>query len=371
MRVKKYTYKNKIPKSLKQPRMFKTSSRKRPKFKHPQDKKRSRWPLPSLIGIGSLLMIILVVPAMIVLPFMKEGQNKGVVEAEPAIQLEMKDTPISVSVMRTSGDETEEVPIETYVARVVASEMPTNFEMEALKAQGLAARTYIVNYLLHQNDAQVTDAVDHQVYKNETELREQWGSDYHEKMSKLTEAVSATEGEILTYNDAPITAAYFSTANGYTENSEEYWDQELPYLRSVKSPWDKESPKYLDQQIFKITEVEEALNVSIPDHSNIVMELSRTSSNRVDHLKIANEQFNGREVRDKLSLQSSDFTIKQNDDHLIFTTKGYGHGIGMSQYGANGMAEEGKTYEDIVNYYYKDIEIKKITDIAPTLVSNY
>lgn len=118
-----------------------------------------------------------------------------------------------------------------------------------------------------------------------------------------------------------------------------------------------------------MNEVEKALNITLDNNTDLKIELSRTESNRVDQVKIAGELFTGREIRDKLSLQSSDFTIKTNNSHIIFTTKGFGHGIGMSQYGANGMAKEGKTYEEIVKYYYKDIEIKNITDIAPTLVS--
>lgn len=362
---KKYVYRNKIPKSLK--KKSPTFKKIKKKSHHPRWSERSTWPLSSLIGIGSLLMTILVIPAMIVIPFMKEDHNSmAIIEEDPIMNLKAADTPITVSVMRSNVDEIEQVPLEAYVARVVASEMPTEFEMEALKAQGLAARTYIVQHLLQQDNSEITDAVDHQVYKNETELRELWGENFHENMSKLTEAVSATEGEILTYNNTPIIAAYFSTGNGYTENSEDYWKQELPYLRSVASPWDEQSPKFLDQQVFTIDEVEKALNVSI--HHEDEMQLTRTKSNRVDQVKVSGEKFTGREIREKLSLQSSDFTIEKNHDHFIFTTKGFGHGIGMSQYGANGMAKEGKTYEEIVSYYYQDIDIKKITEIAPTLV---
>src|SRR5699024_1238993 len=132
--------------------------------------------------------------------------------------------------------------LETYVTRVIASEMPTEFELEALKAQGVVARTYIVSHLLHQEETNISDTTDHQVYRNEEELRELWGDDFQHKMGKLTEAVAATKGEILTYNEWPITASYFSTSNGYTENSEDYWEEDIPYLRSVPSPWDEDSP---------------------------------------------------------------------------------------------------------------------------------
>ena len=188
-------------------------------------------------------------------------------------------------------------------------------------------------------------------------------------MDKINKAVAATQGEIITHNDAPITPAFFSTSNGFTENSEDYWDNELPYLRSVKSDWDKDSPKYLDQQVFTISQIESVLGIDLPANSEIPIDATRTKSERISELKLADHTFSGRDIREKLQLQSSDFTIEQKDNHLIFTTKGFGHGIGMSQYGANGMAKEGKKYEDIVNYYYKDIEVNSITETAPTLVA--
>jgi stage II sporulation protein D len=250
--------------------------------------------------------------------------------------------------------------------------MPAEFEAEALKAQALTAITYIVNHLLHQDnpgDSEVTDTVQHQVYKSEQDLQKQWGKEFEPKMKKVKEAVAATSGQILTYKNAPITPAFFSTSNGYTENSEDYWDNELPYLRSVKSKWDEDSPKFADQATFPISQVEAALNVSLPHTGQIPVEVSRTDSNRVSKLEIGGQTFSGREIREKLELQSSDFSIKQKNNHLIFTTKGFGHGIGMSQYGANGMAKEGKNYEDIVKYYYKDVEVSTINETTPTLVA--
>lgn len=273
--------------------------------------------------------------------------------------------------MRAQTEEIENVPLETYVARVIASEMPAEFEMEALKAQGVAARTYIVDLLMHhgeETDAFISDQTDDQVYSNDEELREKWGSDYTWKMDKLLEAVTATKGEVITYNQMTITPAYFSTSNGYTVNSEDYWENELPYLRKVESKWDEESPSFLDQQTFTKGEIEQLLGLSLPQTNEVPIQMTHTESNRVDELTIANETFTGREVREKLGLKSSDFTIEQKSDHFVFNTKGFGHGIGMSQYGANGMAKEGKTYEEILSYYYQGVEVQTVDDIAPMLV---
>src|SRR5699024_4077411 len=215
----------------------------------------------------------------------------------------------------------------------------------------------------------VTDTVRHQVYKNEEELRKQWGSDYTWKMRRINEAVAATKGEILTYDDTTITPAFFSTSNGYTENAADYWENDLPYLKSVESPWDESSPKFLDQQVVTLEEVEQALGISLPRDESISADITRTDSDRVKQLQLASETFSGRDVRESLDLPSTDFTIEQKDHHLIFTTKGFGHGIGMSQNGANGMAKEGKTYQEIVTHYYQGVEISEVADTAPTLVA--
>ncbi|MEN1967700.1 stage II sporulation protein D [Lentibacillus sp. N15] len=345
-------------------------------------RKPSTWKLPTTVFLASLIMIILIIPTLIVLPdkdneqaqiSAKTNDEKAAKNKQEEVELTAADSPFSVEVMRANTDnKVEDVPLETYVSRVVASEMPIDFEMEALKAQALAARTYVVDVLLHHNQdkddqPQVTDTTDNQVYSNKTELQKKWGKDYAGNMEKVTEAVAATKGEILTYDDNPIFPAFFSTSNGYTENSEDYWDNKLPYLRSVKSPWDKKSPKFLDQKIVSIADAEQQLGVQIA--GDLQADMSRTDGKRVSKLNIGGKEFTGKEIREKFDLRSSDFTIEQKNGHIIFTTKGFGHGIGMSQYGANGMAKDGKNYKDIVAHYYKGVKISKITETAPTLVA--
>ncbi|SHH60198.1 stage II sporulation protein D [Virgibacillus chiguensis] len=341
--------------------------------------KQHVWKIPSTILLACLLMIILVVPTLIVIPYSKgdekEAKAPPIASSEETTNQDMDSdsSSFSVSVMRSNVNKVEGVPLEEYVAGVVASEMPAEFEKEALKAQSLAARTYIVNQKLHgegaKQESDVTDTVQHQVYKDEGQLQNLWGSDFDWKMKKVKEAVAETKGEIVTYKDAPITPAFFSTSNGYTENSEDYWENELPYLRSVESHWDEESPKYLDQKTFSIQQLEKALEVDLPNQFPLAVETTRTDSNRVEQLQLGKQTFSGREIREKLELRSSDFTIEQKNNHFIFTTKGFGHGVGMSQYGANGMAKEGKNYQDIVRYYYQDVKISTINDTAPTLVA--
>lgn len=324
---------------------------------------------PVLIGTLFVLFIILLIPTAIV-HFVAKDETVALEESRP----EADPTPpadnhqtVSVSVQRTGSEDIEDVPLETYVARVVASEMPAKFDEEALKAQSLAARTYVIHYMLHQqsdDSLNISDQEEHQVYHNDNELRKQLGDDYQWKMDKITQAVNETAGEVLTYEGELITPVYFSTSNGYTENSEEYWQTEIPYLRSVKSPWDEASPKFKEQFTFSLSEVETALGVALQPGSVQPTDITKTTGERVKQLSFNGTSFTGREIREKLNLPSSDFSIEQKGNYLIFTTRGYGHGVGMSQYGANGMAEEGKTYEEIVAHYYKDVTIDLIDDFS-------
>ncbi|MGI8316629.1 stage II sporulation protein D [Halobacillus mangrovi] len=336
--------------------------------------RRQKW--LGLIVASGLFMAILIIPTLIVVPFIGSNEVNVVQEApstkeESVGELSEDLSSFSIRVLRSGSGEVEKVPLETYVARVVASEMPATFEVEALKAQSLAARTYITRHLVQESavssEADVTDTVNHQVYKNDQELRQQWQDRYAENMKKINQAVKETAGEIITYEHQPITAAFFSTSNGYTENAEDYWENEIPYLRSVESPWDEASPKFVDQKVVSLEELQASLGVALnTDLSNTKM--TKTEGNRVEKVVFGDQAFSGREIREKLSLPSSDFTIQQKGDHVIFTTKGYGHGVGMSQYGANGMAMNGKSYKDIVHHYYQNTEISPMSKQTASLM---
>ncbi|GGA64436.1 stage II sporulation protein D [Ornithinibacillus halotolerans] len=375
MKKQKYTMKHiqklKKKKSSTKQLHHRFATKKSPKPKmSPKGRFEWKWPATFVIGLS---FIILAVPTLIVLPFISNNEvhSKSVDQPPKYEEVLAEESAVEVAVMRTQTDQIENVPLETYVSGVVASEMPIEFEKEALKAQALAARTYIVNKMLYQEenaDSDVTDTIFDQVYKNDTELRAKWGANYNKNMEKISQAVSETKGQIITYNEKPIDPQFFSTSNGFTENSEDYYITEIPYLRSVPSPWDEISPYYVDQETFTFEQVEAALDIDLPDNENLVIESTRTESNRIAELNLAGNQFTGREVREKLELRSNDFTIEQKDNYLIFTTRGNGHGVGMSQYGANGMAQEGKTYEDIIKYYYKDVEITTLDIAAPALV---
>ncbi|MCI1589299.1 stage II sporulation protein D [Heyndrickxia oleronia] len=309
-----------------------------------------------------VLVVSFTIPTLLVLPY-SSGKASGKLDDNVKKPKSNIVTPsIEVSVYRDQSQKVETLPLEEYVVGVVASEMNADFEEEALKAQALAARTFIIRHLLLGGNsdlpegANITDTISDQVFKNKTELKKQWGDEYNWRLKKITDAVKATSGEILTYNGTPIDAVFFSTSNGFTENSEEYWSSAIPYLKSVESPWDKKSPKFQSQKTISVTDFESQLGVKL-NGTDIGAITSLTKGKRVSTVMIGGKQFTGREVRSKLNLRSSDFQWIRKGDNIIITTKGYGHGVGMSQYGANGMAEKGMNYKEIVKHYYQGVQI--------------
>ncbi|MCA0170467.1 stage II sporulation protein D [Bacillus sp. RAR_GA_16] len=326
--------------------------------------------------VGSLILfatILILLPSILVLPY-------GTTEMRPAPASEGNQmtkekatevVEVDVPVFRSAQEKTMNIPIEDYVKGVVAAEMPSEFNMEALKAQALTARTFVVTKLKNPStnlpdQAVVTDTIQDQVYKDEAQLKKAWGDEFDEKFARIEEAVQATAGQILTYENNPIYASFFSTSNGYTENSEDYWENKAPYLRSVESPWDVDSPKYEDKETFTVTDFEQKLGVKLSG-SSIGTIKNLTEGKRVAEVSVGGKTFTGREIRDLLGLRSSDFTWERDGDTINVVTKGYGHGVGMSQYGANGMAEDGKEYSDIVKYYYQGVAISDME----TYVTDY
>ena len=322
---------------------------------------------PYIVLATLLIVVTLLVPTMLVLPFSKEKASGKLGEQlqkqNDAVPTASNDSGVEVAVYRTSTKQMEQLPLEKYVTGVVAAEMPADFEMEALKAQALTARTYIVRQITTGDrvglpaGADTSDTEFHQVFKNEVELKELWGADYSWKMERVNKAVQETVGQILTYEGQPIEATFFSTSNGFTENSEDYWSNSFPYLRSVQSPWDKNSPKFSDQVILPINEFERKLGVTVANKSEVGTITERTAGKRVGKVNISGKVLSGKEIREKLGLKSTDFSWTVKGNNIVIATKGYGHGVGMSQYGANGMATEGKDYQQIVKHYYQGVEI--------------
>ncbi|UZJ79211.1 stage II sporulation protein D [Fictibacillus sp. KU28468] len=322
---------------------------------------------PITFFISVFVVVTVLLPALLVLPY--SSKSSFLLETKPK-EIKRAAIPslastLAVPVYRTAEKKVEKVALEEYVKGVVASEMPADFKLEALKAQALTARTYIARLLDSAQGgnlpggAAVTDSILHQVYKNDDELKKLWGDEYPEKMKKITKAVAETKGKILTYDGKPIFASFFSTSNGYTENSEEYWGTKYPYLKSVKSPWDQNTPKFVQKQEISLLDVERRLGVVIQKDGEVGTVTKKTAGNRIARMTIDGKSFKGKEIREKLGLRSADFTLTKKKQEVIAVTKGFGHGVGMSQYGANGMAKAGKNYKQIVKYYYKGVAISE------------
>ena len=252
----------------------------------------------------------------------------------------------------------EELDLEEYIIGVVAGEMPASFEIEALKAQAVASRTYAMYKIKNNsNSYDVETTVDDQVYITQDEMKEKWGNDYEYYFNKIKTAVTSTKNLVMKKNNAIFKSYYFAMSNGITADSISVFGESTSI--SVKSPWDNESlNKFLVTSEFTTEEIEKKLNM--PNDITSIEIISRDKTNRVEKIKVNNKLFTGIEFRKLLSLRSTDFTIDMKDSTYRITTKGYGHGVGMSQYGANGMAKENYTYKEILEYYYQDIEINEL-----------
>lgn len=298
-----------------------------------------------------------------------------------------------VSVYLSATQQIETLPLEDYVTGVLAAEMPADFELEALKAQAVAARTFIMRRLLAGDvsgvpvpDADVTDTISHQAYVSKATLEQAWERGGRSAaLAKLRRAVLETRGVVMTYKGQPITASFFASSGGYTENSEDYWSAEVPYLRSVASPWEKEiTPNYKVSYTFSTSELLSKLGVNAASASSAVDQdtvlktqnlaastgatplmqvLSRTTGQRIKEISIGGVIFTGREVREKLQLRSSQFSWTIHDNSIVITTYGNGHGVGMSQWGANGMAREGGTATQILKHYYSGVSFVQVSTL--------
>lgn len=252
-----------------------------------------------------------------------------------------------------SKESTISLELEEYIIGVVAGEMPALFEEEALKAQAIASRTYAINHF--QTKTTISNTTDDQVYLNKEEMQERWKDNYEKYYQKIKNAVDATKGLIMYYENEPIKAYYYAMSNGYTESSLNVFNEDKDYLTVVASPFDENN-----ENVISMPKEEFCKKLNIECQEINISAIKKDESNRVAQININNKTYTGVEVRKKLSLRSTDFTITNKEEEMEITTRGYGHGVGMSQYGANNMAKEGYTYEEILKYYYQNIEIDSI-----------
>ena len=265
------------------------------------------------------------------------------------------------------GDKTRIMDIEEYLVGVVAGEMPASFEDEAIKAQTVAARTYTLYKLWvepssnHEENV-CTDAACCKAYADEETLKLKWGDDFEANMAKIRALVWSTQGVYMVYEDEPVLAVFHSSSAGKTENSGSVWNKDVPYLSSVESPEGSEDVKNyvsvteIEYDDFKMRFLKEYPEAAFSENKDEwITDIVYTDSGRINSLYIGGVKLRGTEVRSLYDLRSTAFDIEFGEESIIFTVTGYGHGVGMSQYGANCMAKEGSTWEEILLWYYTGV----------------
>ncbi len=281
----------------------------------------------------------------------KNDANEGIIQTSPSY------SGILVTVNRSNG-EVLTIGLEDYLVGVVSAEMPASFNDEALKAQAVIARTYTRKLI--NSGRIITDNVSTQVYKSDAELKNMWNANYEKYYNKVKNAVLSTKSKCVTYNGELIDAVYHSTSNGYTQDAVFVWGNSVPYLKTVTSPWDTSASTFIRNTDISFNELSSKLGFDF-NQNTIIQIISKDESGRVSKVKVGDKEFTGVELRNVIGLRSADFDVTRNSSSITFTTRGYGHGVGMSQYGANGMANSGYTYEQILKYYYSGVEITNIS----------
>jgi len=248
-----------------------------------------------------------------------------------------------------------------YLQGVLMGEMPASFEMEALKAQAVAARTFAAKSMQvskHSNAAVCTLSSCCQGYLTEEQYAQKGGKEQHIK--RLRRAVEETAGQVLYYEGELIVASYFSCSGGRTEDAVAVWGVDVPYLQATDSPGEEDAAHYMDTVQFSVLEFEQLLDVRVSDG---VGDYSYSDGGGVDQVRIGDKLFTGTQLRQLLGLRSTAFTVSVTDSCVEITTRGFGHRVGMSQYGANAMAAEGRSYGEILVYYYKGTELGQMDEM--------
>lgn len=315
--------------------------------------------------LAAAVVVLMLLLFLIPLALVKDGKKAP-------DKVEKPDSDLSIAVYMCDLDKTVTMDLEDYILGVVAGEMPASFHPEALKAQALAARTYTMLRMKqfggsgcskHPGADICTDSTHCQAYRNPTSVSS--------GLDKLKDAVYGTAGEVIVYNNKLIDAVFHSTSGGKTENSEDIWSSRVPYLRSVESPYEENSPKYVAQQevsidsfIKSIKKLDPGIVINKKNIKSQIKVLERSEGGRIKRLQIGDVTLDGDDVRMALGLNSSNFSFSVEGSTIIFTVTGNGHGIGMSQYGADGMARNGSNYRDIVLHYYQGVDIVNIADLS-------
>lgn len=332
-----------------------------------------------VIILTVILLFIMILPILIV------GVNKNLKGDIPKFGVKPNDIIFNknngggpeIKVYLTKESKIISISLEEYIRGVVAAEMPAEFNIEALKAQAVAARTFAAAHMecfggvkyKDANGADVVDTVQCQVYMDKDSRFKAWPEKKSgEYWNKITEAVKSTAGEIITYNgNLVMEPYYFAVSSGRTESSKDVFSQNIDYLKSVSSPGDENAPEFksvenviLADFVSRVNSAYSNAKLSVSNIKKQVIILSTSSVGGVKSIKLGGAVITGSEFRTLFNLHSSNFTLSYNKNTVIITCKGYGHGVGMSQWGANYMAKGGSSYNEILTHYYQGVKIEKL-----------
>lgn len=330
--------------------------------------------LEVVIFIGVIILSIFIIP--ILFGFLSsssiaESKDTDIKKNQKLTELvNIKEVEVYIS----KENKVEKVSLEDYVLSVVSSEMPASFHEEALKAQAVLARTFVINKMIsgcsNIKEGDICDTTHCQAYLDINKRKESWGENGDEYLKKIQEAVKKTEGEILSYNEELVRyPQYFSTSSGNTEDAIAVFSEDVPYLKSVESLGEEISPKYESEVNIPINDFKNRIKESIPNSNlggNIKEEieiLNRNTGGTVDDIKIGKAIIKGKDFRKIFSLNSANFTLEFSDSVVSIKCLGYGHGVGMSQWGANVMGKNGKKYDEILEHYFNGSRIEKINKV--------
>ena len=332
-----------------------------------------------------MIMTLLIISMMALLPIIFLGDNSD--SGNSLSEFKLNDNNIvensgvsfpadgKVKVYRREKNIVEELDLEEYIKGVVASEMPANFDEEALKAQAVAARTYYINKRANpckdakSKGAEICDSTNCQVYMDKEEILSKWSkSDGESNWKKIDDAVESTKGQILTYYGVVLEyPQFFAVSSGKTEDAIDVFAMNIPYLKSIDSEGEEIAPKFETTLNIPFDEFINKLKLQykdiILDKDNIQHSIkvnNYTKGGSVKEITVGNKNISGIEFRKILNLNSTNFSISFENINIIFLCKGYGHGVGMSQWGANVMAKNGSEYDEILKHYYNGIEIEEI-----------
>ena len=324
----------------------------------------------NLLMVCSALLLLYLLP--LILPRESAARAEETVSPLPTLQPvssspeEPEVPPPSRSIRLLAGDELLELPLEDYLVGVVAAEMPASFPEEALKAQAVAARSYALRQLgsgKHPEADLCADPGCCQAWHSEASLLESWGGDAAEQLARIRAAVEATAGEILSYEGEPVLAVFHSSSPGRTEDSSRIWNA-LPYLVSVSSPETaRDVPGFMSELRCAPLDFRDVILSAYPQadfsgpEEDWIGPFERDPGGRVSYQELGGVAIPGKELRRLFSLRSAAFSLSYEDGVFLFTVTGFGHGVGMSQYGAMVMAREGADYRQILSHYYPGTEL--------------